>query len=140
MPGFYDAGRAATDATGIVKLVDTSAWIEFLRGTQSETDHRVRALLKSREAAWCEIVALELLNGAKSGQVQRIQNLRREVWLFEVDSRVWSAALRLAGAARASAVTAPVADVIVAACARSYDLEIEHHGDTHFKNLSGISI
>jgi predicted nucleic acid-binding protein len=135
-----DARRFATDAGRNVKLVDTSAWIEFLRGTKSSTDTRVQALLNSRDAAWCEIVVLELLNGASAGEVQRIERLRREVWHFEIDAQVWSVALNLAIAARASAITTPTVDLVVAACARVYDLQIEHHRDAHFEKLAMISI
>jgi predicted nucleic acid-binding protein len=123
-----------------VKLVDTSAWIEFLRGTKSPTDSRVQALLNSRDAAWCEVIVLELLNGASAGEVRRIERLRREVWHFEIDARVWSVALNLAVAARNSAITAPTVDVVVAACARVYDLRIEHHRDAHFEDLAKVSI
>jgi predicted nucleic acid-binding protein len=123
-----------------VKLVDRSAWIEFLRGTKTSTDSRVQTLLNSRDAAWCEIIILELLNGASASEVQRIERLRREIWHFEIDAHVWAVALNLAVAARASAITAPTVDVVVAACARVYDLEIEHHGDAHFEKLARISI
>ena len=123
-----------------MNLVDTSAWIEFLRGTKSPTDLRVQALLNSRDAAWCEVIVLELLNGASAGEVRRIERLRREVWHFEIDSRVWSVALNLAMAARSSAITAPTVDVVVAACARVYDLGIEHHRDAHFEDLATVTI
>ena len=45
-------------------LIDTSAWIEFLRDTGSVTCERVEALLET-EIATCDVVRMELLAGAR---------------------------------------------------------------------------
>lgn len=48
-------------------LVDTSAWIEFLRGTGSPEHHFVASALRAgRPLAWTEPVLLELTVGARS--------------------------------------------------------------------------
>jgi predicted nucleic acid-binding protein len=47
-----------------VILVDTSAWIEFLRNTGSGVCHRVDALLDD-DIATCDPVRMELLAGAR---------------------------------------------------------------------------
>lgn len=47
-------------------LVDSSAWVEFLRGTGSSTHRRLRAALQDGEPmAWTDVVALEILAGAR---------------------------------------------------------------------------
>ena len=45
-------------------LVDTSAWIEFLRDTGSVACNRVEALLE-REIATCDVIRMEVLAGAR---------------------------------------------------------------------------
>ena len=45
-------------------LIDTSAWIEFLRDTGSPTCERVELLL-AREIAICDAVRMEVLAGAR---------------------------------------------------------------------------
>ena len=45
-------------------LVDTSAWVEFLRGTGSAACNRVEALLDG-ELATCDVVRMEVLAGAR---------------------------------------------------------------------------
>jgi predicted nucleic acid-binding protein len=50
-----------------VILIDTSAWVEFLRGTGSAVCDRVDALLDD-EIATCHPVRMELLAGARSEQ------------------------------------------------------------------------
>ena len=46
-------------------LVDTSVWIAFFRGKDTHLIERIAALLKSQNAVYTGIIALELLNGAK---------------------------------------------------------------------------
>jgi len=49
-----------------VILADSSAWIEFLRGTQSTVDERVDRLLGEPDAlATTDVVLMELLAGAR---------------------------------------------------------------------------
>ncbi|MGH7882016.1 MAG: type II toxin-antitoxin system VapC family toxin [Candidatus Dormibacteraceae bacterium] len=48
-------------------LVDTSAWIEYLRGTGSKVHYCLREYLSSQmELATTEVVVMELLAGARS--------------------------------------------------------------------------
>jgi hypothetical protein len=50
-----------------VTLIDTSAWIEYLRRTGSQANLRVRSLLDRQDPiATCDVVVLELLAGARS--------------------------------------------------------------------------
>ncbi len=55
-------------------LVDTSAWIEFLRDTGSPVCERVDALL-AEDIAICDAVRMEILAGARDEQ--HLQQLRR---------------------------------------------------------------
>ena len=55
-------------------LVDTSAWIEFLRDTGSPVCQRVDDLLAT-EIAICDVVRMEVLAGARDEQ--HLQQLRR---------------------------------------------------------------
>ena len=55
-------------------LVDTSAWIEFLRDTGSPVCQRVDDLLTT-EIATCDVVRMEVLAGARDEQ--HLQQLRR---------------------------------------------------------------
>ena len=54
-------------------LVDTSAWIEFLRRTGSETNVRLRELLRSegQRVATTDIVIMELLQGSATPGAQK---------------------------------------------------------------------
>ena len=55
-------------------LIDTSAWVEFLRDTGSATCNRVEILLESKIAI-CDVVRMEVLAGAIDER--HLHNLRR---------------------------------------------------------------
>lgn len=46
-------------------LADTSAWVEYLRGTGSEANVRLRELIEGDELATTDVVLMELLAGAR---------------------------------------------------------------------------
>lgn len=62
-------------------VVDTSAWVEFLRGTGSAVHLEVAALVQSREVLVPDVVRLELLAGA--GSDERAADLSRLLARFE---------------------------------------------------------
>lgn len=119
-------------------LVDTSAWVEYLRQSSSETAERVERLLLMNEAACCEAILLELWNGATFTQRRKVEQLETLVPLLSINATVWNEANRLARAARAAAVTAPSIDILVAECAHVHGVSLEHHDDHHFNRLSSL--
>ena len=118
-----------------MKLVDTSSWIDYLRNLATDASLRVEKLVLAEEAGWCEMVVVELWNGARGNKEKLdLADLESEVTLFPVDALVWQKATKLAKLCRNSGLTIPSGDLIVAACASHYGLEIEHC-DRHFDIL-----
>ena len=90
------------------------------------------------DACWCPIVQLELWNGARGGSEQRA--LRRFTVVLPdlpLDAKVWSAAYDLARRARSRGVTAPAADIVVAACAHRHGAALES-ADKDFELLGNL--
>jgi predicted nucleic acid-binding protein len=60
-----------------VTLVDTSAWVEFLRGTGSDTHRAVRRLLEQGASIYTtDVVVMEVLAGARDeGHEHRLRRL-----------------------------------------------------------------
>ena len=57
-------------------LVDTSAWVEYLRATGTPTHYRMRSLIQSDEPlATTEVVVMEILAGARDEA--HLRDLRR---------------------------------------------------------------
>jgi predicted nucleic acid-binding protein len=120
-----------------VKLIDTSAWIQALRPDgDSETKAQVTTLLEAGEAAWCAMVRLELWNGAQGEHERRVlQEMERTLPDLEMSAAVWKLAEELARTARKRGRTIPSTDLLIAACARHHEVEVEHR-DAHFDELA----
>ena len=120
-------------------LVDSSLWVHQLRkGGDAGKRQRVNALLEAGEAAWCAPVRLELWRGV-TNDAERKTLRRYEALLpeYEITPATWERAIRLADRGRATGVTAPLADLLIFACAKLNDLEIAHD-DEHFDALERV--
>lgn len=63
-------------------LVDTSAWIEYLRATGSVLHHRLRRLIEREEQlATTEVIVMEVLAGARDDD--HLRQLRRLLMRWE---------------------------------------------------------
>jgi predicted nucleic acid-binding protein len=102
-------------------LVDTSAWIEFLRGTGSPEHHFVvSALREERPLAWTEPILLELTVGARSdGRAMELRAMLAGGELLAVQGLAdWSAAGALWRSARQKGLTVrSTVDCLIAAVA-----------------------
>ena len=114
-------------------LVDTSSWIEALRRQGDPTiQERVRALLTSGEAAWCDLVRLELWAGSHGQRESRVlRDFERDLPRLETNAEVWELACNLARRLRTAGVTIPATDLLILACARHHGARLEH-ADRHF--------
>ena len=120
-------------------LVDTSSWVEYLRHLATEPSRRVEELLLLDQAGWCDMTIIELWNGARGAREKReLAELEKEITLFAVDATVWQKARKLASRCRDSGLSSPSADIVIAACARHYFLELEHC-DTHFDKIFPVA-
>lgn len=126
------------EASGLV-LVDSSSWIETLRkGGDPEVRSRVQELVESGRAAWCEVIRLELERGIRGREEEKVVNqLDLVVENLTMDASVLSYSLALAAVARKNGQRPPVADVMIAATARRYDVRIEHR-DHHLASLETL--
>ena len=79
-----------------MKLVDTSSWIEYLRGHENETARRVKELIRMDRAGWCELIKVELWNGVRPGRENKaLEELEDAVTLFPLSADVWLKACHL---------------------------------------------
>jgi predicted nucleic acid-binding protein len=115
-----------------VKLIDTSSWIDFLRDSNQPAQARVRELMLSGEAAWCELVATELWMGARGkAEKKKLKEMQSVIPMLSIDSDVWQKAFAVARCCRENGLKVPVADVIIAACSVHYQVDLEY-SDRHF--------
>jgi predicted nucleic acid-binding protein len=122
-----------------IVLVDTSSWIEALRYSgRADVRERVRNLLLNGLAAWCDMVAVELWNGARGDyEKKKLMELEEQIICLPTTGEAWQLARRLAQRCRKAGHTMPSADLVIAACGLSNDVTIEHcdeHFDLIFRN------
>lgn len=123
-------------------IADTSAWVEFLRGTGSAVHHRLRAEIAAEgDVVVPELVVMELLVGATDDQMAR--RLRTMLHSFEVvplaplvDSEDASALQRRCRAV-GRAVRSMV-DCLIAATALRLGQPVLHL-DRDFERLAAVS-
>ena len=121
-------------------LIDSSVWINLLRGSASDQDlARMQLLLETKSAAWCGMVQLELWSGVKDPKNRKdMAKLSEVVRSLEVTSDVWNESCFIAGNARAKGITVPATDILIYACANVHKVELWHN-DSHFGQLAKIS-
>lgn len=111
-------------------LIDTSAWIEFLRDTRSRTCERVDALL-GREIACCDPVRMEVLAGARDER--HLHDLRRllarATSLATEPSDYERAAALYRTCRRAGETVRKLIDCLIAAVAIRADVPVLHADD-----------
>jgi predicted nucleic acid-binding protein len=113
-----------------VILIDTSAWVEFLRATGSAVHRRVRGALEAdREVASTDVVVMEVLAGARDGRDR--DELRRLLYGFSLlavqGPADYEQAAELYRACRAGGQTPrKLTDCLTAAVAIRNDAELLH--------------
>jgi hypothetical protein len=119
-----------------VILVDTSAWIEFLRDTGSPICQRVDDLLAA-EVATCDAIRMEVLAGARDEQhLQQLRRLLARASNLPTESVDYEVAAALYRTCRQQGHTArKLIDCLIAAVAIRADVPILHR-DTDFNILA----
>lgn len=117
-------------------LIDTSSWVEQLRSKGDPLIRsRVESLLHTGQAAWCAVVRLELWAGVGSDEERAIlRAYTQELPDLPITDEVWEEGCALASRCRKTGRTAPASDLLIAACARYHEVQIET-ADAHFEFL-----
>jgi len=110
-----------------VALVDTSAWIEYLRHTGSPINDFVRSLADERSYATTDVILAELRMGARTEQdARRIHRIADSGRFFAVRPLFdYETAADIYRSCRRDGITPrSLADCLVAAVAINNDLEV----------------
>ena len=109
-------------------LIDTSAWIEFLRDTGSAACNRVEALLEG-EITICDAVRMEVLAGARDARHLRSlqQLLARAVMLSTIPADYESAAALYRQCRRKGNTVRKLLDCLISAVAIRTGVPVLHN-------------
>lgn len=117
-------------------LIDTSAWVEFLRDTRSWQCERVDALLEW-ESAITDAIRMELLAGARDDRhLHQLRGLvARATALPTEPSDYDHAAAIYRGCRRSGETVCRLVDCLIAAVALRHDAEVLH-ADRDFEAIA----
>lgn len=117
-------------------LIDTSAWVEFLRDTGSPVCARVDELL-DQEVAACEPVCMEVLAGARDERhLTDLRKLLARAALLSTAATDYEEAAALYRVCRGGGETVrKLIDCLIASVAIRVDVPVLHH-DTDFDVLA----
>lgn len=118
-------------------LVDSSAWIEFLRGTGSPVARRVDAMLDEDTIAVCDPVRMELLAGARTDRdADRLRSLLARGAEVPVETTHYEdAALAYRACRRQGETVRSLVDCLIASVAVAADIPVLH-ADSDFDVLA----
>ncbi len=133
--------RSRSDARQafLMPIIDTSAWIEFLRGTGSRTNLEVRELI-GYDAQICDPVRMELLAGARDEEhVTQLEKLLARAAVIKTESVDYDNAATIYRACRKLGVTIRAqVDCLIAAIAIRTNTKLLHQ-DTDFDAIAKVT-
>ena len=119
-------------------LIDTSAWVEFLRrGGDLEVKVSVGNLRDELKGGICGPVEMELLGGALECHREGLGQDLKLLPYFRSDHRLWKEAALNFRKLREKAVTAPWTDILIATIALNHSCRV-YAVDRHFQLMAPI--
>lgn len=120
-------------------LVDTCAWIDFLRSREGKVGDQVEAALANDRACLCSVNITELLQGAKGQkEKQQLAFLFENVECLEVLAEDWRVAGHVLQTLKTQGITLPLTDALIATVAKRHQIAVLTM-DKHFVHL-GVSL
>jgi predicted nucleic acid-binding protein len=121
-------------------MIDTCAWIDFLRKKEGVLGDAVVKLIEFDKAVICDVVVAELLQGAKGkNEKQQLQLLFNTVQRVTVVAEDWDEAGQLLQDLRRKGITLPLTDALIGAVAVRKQLPVLT-ADKHFDYLPVNSV
>lgn len=124
-------------------LVDTSVWVDYLRGDDTDATRRLRSLLGETPEAVCicEPIVMELLAGASDEamlmRLERLTNVLTRLGVDELlDFRAAAAIYR--GCRQAGLTVRSLADCLIAAVAVRHGATLVHK-DADFESIALVT-
>ena len=119
-------------------IIDTSVWVDYLRGTRNAQTDAVDRLLDTGRATICGAIEAELVAGLKNRtEREELSSLLEGCDYLEADRADWHRAGELAGQLRDRGRTIPLSDLIIASLALSHDRQLLT-ADNHFKHIPDL--
>ena len=121
-------------------FIDTSAWVEYLRGPARELGDAIDSALDEGRAIGAGVILMELLQGSKDDRsIKKIETLFNALPLLDIGFDTWKAAGKLSNRYKKKGMILPLPDVLIA------QLCIENNAilltaDRHFEQITEVHL
>lgn len=120
-------------------LIDTSAWVDALRGATPSIVANVDRLLHDDLAVTCGPVLFEIRRGLRKHERAKVLPLMEALHRLPFYEDDWERAGELDARLRADGTTMPPTDVLIAHLCLRYDLPLLTL-DSHFSNVPRLNL
>ena len=120
-------------------LLDTSIWIDALRGKTPNIVALTQGLLNDDRALTCGPVIFEIKRGLRSPERKKILPLFDALIRLSFDEAMWNAAGDLDASLRKKGVTIPPMDVLIAQICLHHKVAL-FTLDEHFRLVPGLQV
>ena len=118
-------------------LVDTSAWIHYLRSGEGPLAESLERLLEDNKVLLCGIVLAEVRQGLRPHEEADVLALFETLPYIDSLQEDFHTAGELLARLRRQGITVPVTDGVIAAQALRYGVSVLEH-DKHFSTIDGV--
>ncbi len=120
-------------------LLDTSVWINALRGLSPEIVAITKKLLNEDRVVTCDPVILEIRRWLRSRERKRVLPLFDALLRLSFDERLWDDAGDLDASMRQKGITIPPMDILIAQVCLHYSIPL-FTLDDHFSLIPGLKL
>ena len=120
-------------------MLDTSVWIDALRGKTPHVVSITQALLNDDRIVICGPVIFEIKRGLRPADRKKILPLLAALVRLSVDETVWDKAGDLDASLRKKGITIPPTDIIIAQVCLHHKIFL-FTLDEHFRSVSGLKL
>ena len=120
-------------------LLDTSVWIEALRGSSPDLVGVTQGLLRDDRVLICGPVLFEINRGLRSSDRKRVAALLGALVRLPVDESIWDSAGHLDASLRERGIAIPPMDVLIAQTCLHHNVSL-FTLDEHFRSVAGLKL
>ena len=116
-------------------LIDTGAWIDFLRAKEGQLGDEVATAIEQGNALFCSVTIAELLQGAKGPkEARQLEFLFANVECLAIEHVDWISAGHNLQTLRNKGFQIPLTDALIASLANRHQVAVLTI-DAHFRHL-----
>jgi len=117
-------------------LIDTTIWVLYFKG-EKELENKIKSLILEEKATTCEIITLEVLQGAKKKEYSQLQADFAALPMLKLTNIIWEKSYKVGFKLRERKIDVPLANILIATVASHYHCLLLHR-DKYFPLIKRV--